>query len=109
MSGFDASRRRLLLAATITPMALAWRTAASAADAPICVDPATLPLAQKRQRRAINYVEPSPDAQKRCGGCAFFTAVGNPNSCGTCQLMSGGPVSAIGLCNSFAPKGSSVR
>jgi High potential iron-sulfur protein len=104
MSGSDATRRQLLLAAAIAPVALAWRSAALAAETPACVDPAALPLAQKRQRRAINYVEPSPDAKKRCGGCAFFSAIGKPNGCGTCQLLSGGPVSAIGLCNSFAPK-----
>lgn len=102
MSGFDTSRRQLLFAAAIAPVALAWRSAA--AETPACVDPAALPLAQKRQRRAINYVEPSPDLKKRCGGCAFFTAAGKANSCGTCQLLSGGPVSAIGLCNSFAAK-----
>jgi hypothetical protein len=104
MSGSDASRRRLLLAAAMAPIALAWRTAASAAGTPVCVDPATLPLAQKRQRRAINYVDPSPDAKKRCGGCTFFSAVGKPSGCGTCLLLSGGPVIANGLCNSFAAK-----
>jgi hypothetical protein len=90
--------------AAIAPITLAWRSSASAADAPVCVDPAALPLAQKRQRRAINYVEPSPDAKKRCGGCAFFVAAEKPGGCGTCQLLSGGPVAAGGLCNSFAPK-----
>lgn len=104
MSEINASRRRLLLAAAVTPLALAWRSSALAAEVPVCVDPATLTLAQKRQRRAINYVEPSPDAKKRCGGCAFFTATGKLRGCGTCQLLSAGPVAANGLCNSHAPK-----
>ena len=106
MSGFETSRRRLLLAAAVTPLLFAWRSSALAADAPVCVDPAALTLAQKRQRRAINYVEPSPDAKKRCSGCAFFKAAGQRSGCGTCQLLSGGPVAANGLCNSHAPKAS---
>jgi len=67
-----------------------------------CFDPASLPLNQKNQRRALGYVEPSPDAGKHCGLCAFFTA-GKPD-CGTCTILMGGPVSAMAVCTSFAAK-----
>ena len=95
---------RLLVAGAIAPVVLASRSNALAADSAQCYDPAALPLAQKRQRRAIGYVEPSTDPAKKCGGCAFFSPNGRPASCGKCQLLSGGPVTAVGLCNSFARK-----
>ncbi len=96
------SRRRLLRAAAVVPLVLAAGRLA-AADAPaVCADPAKLSLARRSQRRALGYVEPAPDPKRRCGGCAFFTAAGL--GCGACQLMSGGPVSAAGVCNSFAAK-----
>jgi High potential iron-sulfur protein len=100
----DTNRRRLLAIAGIAPLMFAWRNPAFAADQIACHDPATLPLAQKRQRRAIGYVEPSADPRKRCGGCAFFTPVAKASGCGSCQLLSGGPVVATALCSSFAPK-----
>lgn len=68
-----------------------------------CADPAALPLSQRSRRRSLGYVEPAPDAARRCGGCAFFTA--GEGGCGSCQMLTGGPVSASGTCNSFAPKG----
>lgn len=69
---------------------------------PACYDPARLPLSQKNQRRSVGYVEPSPDAGKRCALCAFFTA--SQAGCGTCVMLTGGPVSETGLCTSFAAK-----
>jgi hypothetical protein len=87
----DTNRRRLLAIAGIAPLMFAWRNPAFAADQIACHDPATLPLAQKRQRRAIGYVEPSADPRKASG-------------CGSCQFLSGGPVVATALCSSFAPK-----
>lgn len=100
----DSARRRFLAIAALTPAALVCGRTASAADQTSCTNLAALPLAQKRQRRAIGYVEPSSDPAKRCGRCAFFTASGKPDGCGTCQLLSSGPVAAAALCNSFAVK-----
>lgn len=67
-----------------------------------CYDPASLPLSQKTQRRSLGYVEPSPDAGRHCGLCAFFTA--SKADCGTCTILTGGPVSAMGVCSSFAAR-----
>lgn len=76
---------------------------ASAQDASaVCYDPATLPFTQKSRRRALGYLDMSKDPARRCGLCAFFTA-GGPR-CGTCQMLSGAPVNAAGVCNSFAAK-----
>jgi High potential iron-sulfur protein len=95
---------QVLAVAGLAPFAAIWGSRAFAADTAVCYDPVALSLAQKRQRRAIGYVEPSADANKRCARCAFFTSGGKPVNCGTCQLLSGGPVVASGVCNSFAPK-----
>ncbi|HUD30936.1 MAG TPA: high-potential iron-sulfur protein [Novosphingobium sp.] len=67
-----------------------------------CYDPVKLPFTQKSRRRALGYVDASKDPARRCGLCAFFT--GTAAGCGTCQMLSGGPVAASGLCNSFAAK-----
>ncbi|HEX7751936.1 MAG TPA: high-potential iron-sulfur protein [Novosphingobium sp.] len=77
------------------------RAQASAAGG-ACVDLASLPFSQKNRRRGLGYVETAPDAKKRCGLCAFFTA--GQGDCGTCQMLSGGAVSGHAYCNSFAPK-----
>lgn len=74
---------------------------ASAAEA-ACYDPASLTLSQRTRRRALGYVDASADPARRCGLCAFFAA--GAAGCGTCQILSGGPVSASGLCSSYAAK-----
>lgn len=95
------SRRNFLALASLAPAALLVAGSANAAGQ-ACYDPNTLPLSQKTRRRGLGYVEPSPDSTKHCGGCAFFTAA--EPSCGSCQMLSGGPVSALAVCNSFAPR-----
>jgi len=97
----ETSRRDILALAGIAPlMLLAGR--AAAADT-VCYDPASLSLTQKNLRRSVAFVEVSTDPKRHCGLCAFFTA--GKSNCGTCQIMSGSPVTAGGVCTSFAPKG----
>lgn len=97
------ARRQLVAAMALVPVALALGQGASATAPAVCYDPASLSLAQKRQRRSIGYVEPSSDPAKRCGGCAFFKPAAAAG-CGTCDLLSAGPVQAAALCNSYAPR-----
>lgn len=97
----DQSRRKFLGALAAVPALLAASGAAAASDA-ICYDPDALPLNLKNRRKALGFVEQSPDAKRRCGLCAFFQA--KDGDCGSCQLLSGGAVTAAGVCNSFAPK-----
>lgn len=99
----DNSRRQFLALAGLAPLALMAARQARASDVGACYDPAALSLSQKRQRRAIGYVEPGTEAGKTCGACAFFTAA-TAAGCGTCALLSGGPVTALAVCASFAPK-----
>ena len=96
----NPTRRNFLAVAGIAPFALLAARSANAATA--CFDPATLPLTQRNRRRGLGYVDPSTNPAKNCGRCAFFTAA--KPGCGTCQMLSGGPVNAVGVCNSFAPK-----
>lgn len=99
----ETSRRNFLgLAAVAVPLAMLTERETAAQAAGVCADPATLPLSQKKTRRALGYVEPSTDAVMRCGHCAFFAAASA--GCGTCQMLSGGPVSAGGVCTSFTAK-----
>lgn len=98
----DQTRRRIIAAASLAPIALLGARQAFAQDKPVCHDPAKTTLGQRNMRKSVGYVDPSPHTDKRCGGCAFFVAT--QNGCGTCQIFSGGPVAATAFCNSYAPK-----
>lgn len=98
------SRRNLLgLAVAASTGLLIGASARAGTTAGACADPASLPYTQKSRRRAVGYVDKAAGPARRCSLCAFFTA--GEGSCGTCQMLSGGPVDAGGVCNSFAPKG----
>ncbi|HEX7857557.1 MAG TPA: high-potential iron-sulfur protein [Sphingobium sp.] len=96
----ESSRRRFLGLMGLAPVGLF--AASSAVAAGSCYDPATLPLSEKNRRRSVEFVEKSDDTKRRCGLCAYFTAV--QGECGTCQILGGGPVTVNGVCNSFAAK-----
>lgn len=95
----DSTRRFACTLLGIAPLML---VGAARAQPAACFDPAALPLSQKSRRRSLNYVDPSPDPARKCGGCSFFTAT--EGQCGTCQMLTGGPVTASAVCTSFAPK-----
>lgn len=59
-------------------------------------------LGDLSMRRAINFKDIAPDASRNCGGCAFFTA--SSEGCGKCMLLSGGPVTALSVCDNWAAK-----
>lgn len=96
------SRRRFLAIAGLAPVALLGARDSFAQAKSACYDMSTMSLAQKNMRRSVGFVDPAPDAAKRCGTCAFFVA--KPDGCGTCQILSGGPVAPTAVCTSFAPK-----
>ena len=99
----DLSRRNVLAAAALGPLAVFAGGASSAAETASCYDPAALTLSQRNRRRSLAYVEVSADPKKTCAGCAFFTAA-TQSGCGTCQMLTGGPVKAGAVCGSFAAK-----
>lgn len=64
---------------------------------------ADLEAGQLSLRESLNYVDAFDDPEKTCGACAFFTGEGN-GACGSCELLSGGPVAKGGHCSSWSPK-----
>lgn len=96
--GRGGTRRMVLLGALAAP-ALVYGSAASAQA--VCVDLKSLPSGQRSMRAALNFQMASDDAKRRCGGCAFYTAV--EGSCGKCQIFNG-PVPAEGRCDSWAAR-----
>lgn len=55
-------------------------------------------------RVSLNYSSPSPQADKRCADCAFFTAIAEKSGCGNCEMLSGDPVEADAWCESWSPR-----
>lgn len=93
-----ATRRSLLgLALGAASAVLASRAAAQDA----CVDLDALPSGQKSMRKALNFKLVSDNPSRRCGGCAFYTAV--QGACGRCAIFSG-PAPAQGVCDSWAAR-----
>lgn len=103
----DHSRRDFISIASITGLAALITATAARAQAPAatagCVAPKNLSLSQKNRRRSIGYMDMSDDPAKQCSKCSFFTA--SQSGCGSCVMLSGGPVSASGLCSSYSPRG----
>jgi hypothetical protein len=95
----NSSRRNLILMTLIAPLGGLVAGRANATDTR-CYDPATLSLSQKSRRRTLGYVDKSTNVTKRCGACAFYKKTAE--ECGSCDLLSGGPVVASGVCNSYA-------
>ena len=91
-------RRRDLLAVLGMASGLALSGTAVAA----CFDMTKLPDAG--MRKTLNFKPVSTDPKKSCSGCAFFTRTGQ-SDCGKCVLLSGGPVAAESVCDSWAAKG----
>jgi hypothetical protein len=100
-TAMDGSRRSFLAWAGLVPTVLIAGRAAGAENA-TCYDPAALSLNLKNRRKSLGFVEQSSDPARRCGRCTFFQP--KAGSCGECQLMVGAPVTAAGVCNSFAPR-----
>jgi len=96
------TRRRFLALFGLAPVVLLASRQAMAQAGAVCYDMSKLPLSQKSLRKAVGFVDPSPNPAKNCGNCAFFVAT--KDGCGTCQILSGGPTSQTAYCTSYAPK-----
>jgi hypothetical protein len=79
---------------------LAGLVASNVDASPACVEIDSEPL-----RTSLNYADPSPHKDKRCGLCGFFDRSvqisANTPGCGHCQIMTG-PVNASAYCDAFA-------
>jgi hypothetical protein len=65
-----------------------------------CSDTSGLTVAQVQARSAVQYMESSPHADKKCDNCRFWQAARQANTCGGCQIVAG-PIHPAGYCNSW--------
>ena len=90
------SRRTVIERGVFLVPALAFLpNAARAATA--CAD------ANESLHQSLHYTEESPDAQKNCSACGFFSADGE-KGCGNCKIFNSS-VNPKGHCDSWAAKG----
>ena len=68
-----------------------------------CTDVSALGEPEKMARSALQYVDKSPFADKRCDLCTLYQAPSDPASCGGCQVVKG-PIHPKGHCTAFAAK-----
>jgi hypothetical protein len=65
-----------------------------------CTDVSNLTKEQIQTRKALQYVDASPHAEKRCNGCQLFEPPGDSEECGGCQVVPG-PIHPKGYCTSW--------
>ncbi len=92
---------KLLLGATLAPLAMA-RPALSQAAAQPLLSPED-PGAQKVKYTEDATKEKSAAKDNRCGNCALYEGSYNSTQ-GPCQLFPGKDVKAAGWCSSWAPQ-----
>src|SRR5688500_11970024 len=68
-----------------------------------CNDVSALSEPEKMGRTALQYVDRSPHADKRCELCNLFIAPKDPASCGGCQVVKG-TIHPKGYCTAFVVK-----
>jgi hypothetical protein len=96
-----ATLRRLT--ACLLAGAASWISLAHGKDKKdfVCANPSTLSEAENRQRKLDNYTEKSPDPNKSCSSCRFFTTGAEPTACGKCEIFNG-PANPKGKCDDWA-------
>jgi hypothetical protein len=95
--------RRQTLALLATPLVGAALAACGQKTEPdSCSDVSALSEGEKVARNALQYTDKSPQPDKLCSGCTYFTP-GQPGACGACQLVKG-PIHPKGYCTAFSAK-----
>ncbi len=69
----------------------------------VCSDPETMSASEASMRSSLGYTPTSSDPAQNCAGCAYFK--GGAGDCGTCDLLGGAQVNAMGRCNSWGASG----
>lgn len=54
-------------------------------------------------RKALAYVDESPNADKDCANCKFFKEAANGEACGGCEIITGS-IAPTGYCNSWVAR-----
>ncbi|MCL4296675.1 MAG: high-potential iron-sulfur protein [Anaerolineae bacterium] len=73
----------------------------AAAGTTVCAAPAELSALESATRKALNYVDESPEPEKVCANCRFFKPPEANATCGGCEIV-GGPIAPRGTCNTWA-------
>ena len=98
------TRRRVLRALALAPVAAAALSACSKKDAPdSCQDVSGLSDADKSTRTTLQYTDRAPAQDKQCRLCSFYQPAPEPTKCGSCTLVKG-PIHPNGYCTAFAAK-----
>lgn len=97
MVGSKVSRRGVIECGLVAIPALALMSGVAKA-AGACAD------ASESLHKSLNYTEQSPDPQKSCTQCGFFTPDDSGGACGSCKIFNG-PTNPKGHCDSWAAKG----
>jgi len=93
----NVSRRKVIERGVLLVPALAMLPSMAKAAAAACADP------NESLHVSLHYTEESPDPQKNCSTCGFFSADGE-KGCGSCKIFNG-PTNPKGHCDSWAAKG----
>jgi len=94
MASGNVSRRAVIERGLLVIPALALLPGVAKAAA--CADP------NESLHVSLHYTEESPDAQKTCSTCGFFSDDGE-KGCGSCKIFNG-PTNPKGHCDSWAAK-----
>jgi len=76
---------------------------AKPAAADPCADTTGLTDAELNMRQTLQYVTKTPEPEKLCDNCKFWTPPEAGTECGGCQLIKG-PINAKGYCTSWFTK-----
>lgn len=68
-----------------------------------CNDLTGLTDQEKQMRTALQYVDATPIAEKRCDNCQLYVVPEGDSPCGGCKILKG-PVAPAGYCTSWAAK-----
>jgi hypothetical protein len=79
------------------------RTASTAAGGE-CVADTKVSEADQSSRASMGYVHESTNPSQKCAGCAFFHEAEGGGGCGTCDVLSKGPVNPNGHCNAWSAR-----
>ena len=95
-------RRSLTLSVGVAAAAVLGAACKGTPKELVCTDTVGLPPVDIQTRKALEYVDKSPDPQKACASCAQY--VGAPvGSCAGCKMFKG-PVNPKGYCKAWASK-----
>lgn len=80
--------------------AIATNVASNKTAPSSCTDVSKLTKKQVETRKALEYVDASPHAEKQCNNCQLFEQPGEGEECGGCQVVPG-PIHPKGYCTAW--------